>query len=215
MLWFVFLASLAALLLSGCMQSGSEPGIRSTVTVQKGGPGPLVSPSAGYTNDLEALHNRPLADNPQIVPALKADIRTKTPPYIYELARRTCETDQQESVIWLLTGYFRANYDAAKCTDTTARQGVVQLFALAPKVGKAVHAISAENREKYKRLWAAAFDLEATFPEDSDPRWICVYGMKAVMAALEKKEIRDWAKPKTEWGNIRAVVKARIIATLN
>lgn len=180
--------------------------------VQKGGllrqP---ISPSAGYTKELEALHNRPMSENAQIVPDLEAKIRTLPPPYLYELARRTFDTDRRKSFVWFLTGYLRAAYDASKCTDKSAGQGVLQLPALAPRVAKALFA----DKKAINKIMAEALERENSFPENSDPRWICFHGMKAMMAAMEKRPFSNWAKPQSEWAALRAELMAEIKATLN
>ena len=176
------------------------------VKTSRGIPTQPVSPSAGYVEELEKLHKRPMSDNANIVPALKANIRTLTPPYLYELARRTFDADRRESSIWFITGYLRAAYDALKCTDRSARQGVRQLPNLAPRVAK----ILAADRAYAKEMMLEALEREKSFPELSDPSWICFHGMKAMIAAMEHRQFTNWAKPQEQWGEIRREFMARV-----
>ncbi|MDD9903249.1 MAG: tetratricopeptide repeat protein [Rhodospirillaceae bacterium] len=152
-----------------------------TLTVQRGGlTSEPVSPSAGYSKKFEALHLRPLSESPLILPDLKAKIKDLPPPYLYELARRTFDIDKREAFVWFLTGYLRAAYDASKCTDRTAGQGILQLPNLAPRVSRALFA----DKAYAKKIMKEALERERAFPEDSNPSWICFHGMKAMVAAM-------------------------------
>ncbi|WP_342736173.1 tetratricopeptide repeat protein [Bradyrhizobium sp. B117] len=78
---------------------------------------------AGLTKEFEALHRRPLNDE-QIVGQLKSQLRSLSPPFIFELARRTFALDKQDAMTFFWLARLRAYYDATRCTDATAGQGI-------------------------------------------------------------------------------------------
>ena len=144
---------------------------------------------------LEALHLRPLSESPLILPDIKAKIKALPPPYLYELARRTFDIDKREAFVWFLTSYLRAAYDASKCTDRTAGQGILQLPNLAPPVSRALFA----DKAYAKKIMKEALERERAFPEDSNPSWVCFHGIKAMVAAMQKRQFVDWTIPQSQW----------------
>lgn len=162
---------------------------------QKGLPKEPVSPSAGFTKDFEALHRRPLTENAVLVPQLKANLATLPTPYIFELARRTFVDDKPEGVTLFWLARLRAIYDATRCTDGTAAQGILQWNAI---VGDVLRYIG-ENPEVSRTSKLAAIQRESALPANTSPQWICVHGIKAVLAASRGQPMENWLKPEADW----------------
>lgn len=99
-----------------------EPG---RLIVKDGLPTSLVPPSAGFTRHFEELHERPFSENVFVIPWLKDNIYDLPPPYLYELARRVFQTDPEEACVWFWLGSIRCRYDAYRCVDKTAGQGIL------------------------------------------------------------------------------------------
>jgi len=71
------------------------------------------------------------------VPWLTAHAGELQPAFTSELSRRLVESGRQEEGFeWFAVGMLRANYDARRCVDPTAYQGIMVLPQLAPNVTK-------------------------------------------------------------------------------
>ncbi|PIW28878.1 MAG: hypothetical protein COW30_06420 [Rhodospirillales bacterium CG15_BIG_FIL_POST_REV_8_21_14_020_66_15] len=170
----------------------------------------LLPPSVGYTEHLEKLHLRPMENSAEIVAELKKDSAKLKPPYLYELARRLWPTDQSEAISWYLAGYMRAKFDAFKCKDKSARGGYRLLSALAPEVAKGL-------RERTDLLIAAgqkALEIEATYPVNTDPIWICRHGLDTMIAGLEKKPLIEYTTDPKTWPEIREKLRSGLLVGL-
>ena len=109
-------------------------GAKSAVTASYGN---VHIPDANETrgNDpFSILHGKPLSENTVLVQQLSANANVLTPQYIYELARRLWTNDRPKAMEWLAVGMARARYDALRCIDKSAQQGIAFLPAIAPDV---------------------------------------------------------------------------------
>lgn len=176
------------------------------LTVQRGVSSIPVPRGAGYTKEFEALHNRSMADSALIAASLKTAITKLPPPYLFELARRTFDTDKQEAITWYLLGIVRSRYDALRCTDKTSHQGVLFLPRLAPRVARALK----EDKLLTRKAAAAALERESGFPADSNPYWICTHGLQAIGAAMERKPLEDWWVAEERWPEIREKLRSSL-----
>ena len=170
----------------------------------------LLPPSVGYTEHMEEMHLKPMEESPEIIAELKKDAKTLKPPYLYELARRLWPTNQSEAISWYLAGYMRAKFDALKCKDKSARGGYRLLSSLAPDVAKGL-------RNRTDILIAAgerALEIEATYPTDTDPSWICGHGMDTIIAGLEKKPILEYTTHPAAWPELREQLRSNLLPSL-
>lgn len=117
-------------------------------------------------------------------PSLQQELLSKRndlpPPFLYDLAEYTFDTDPKAAVGWYSLGRIRARLDAALCTDTTARQGIAYLAGRAPRVAAYIRANPKE---------AGAIGLEVLAGDEvlksrASPWWICSHGVRAISNAL-------------------------------
>jgi len=173
------------------------------MSVQQGMMKEPVSPSAGYTPQFDALHRQPTENNAAVIAQIKSQMKTLPPPYLYELARRVFPDDNQEGVTWFWLARMRATYDAERCTDQTAGQGIQQWNAITDNVV----AFIKDHPEASRRGKRQALDREASLPPDNSPEWICVNGIQAAFAGMQGKKLENWLKPATEWPGIRQKIR--------
>jgi hypothetical protein len=147
------------------------------------------------------VRNIPQAHDAVVTAWIKANSSRLMPAYLYELAGRLWRHDQQQAFEWYAVGSVRARYDALRCLDPTAGQGILVLPRLAEDVAKAVETRRAEFGEAGLRAMTRA-DL---FADAVSPIWICLHGIGALNQAIQGRPTQqsDLVKPPGEWPEIR------------
>lgn len=169
----------------------------------------IPDPKAAKTADpFSALHDRPMAENAVLVPQLIASANAVPPQYLYELARRLWLTDRPSAMEWLAVGMARARYDASRCVDKSAKQGIAFLALLAPDVMTGVK----ENRKAFSEAGRRALGRPDLYADAVSPAWICSHGIKTISMALEGKKVTesDWLRPPTEWASLKSDASAEL-----
>ena len=85
-------------------------------------------------------------------------------------------TDPHRAIMWYWLGKMRANYDAMRCADESARRGVPALNEHVPDVVLYIQAHPHESS-------AAGFETlawDAERPSLASPLWICFHGMTSL-----------------------------------
>jgi len=164
------------------------------IVQEKGVPTSPVAPSAGFSKEVARLYQRPMSENARIVPALKAKLTELSPPYLFELSRRTFVTDKDEAVAIFWLAKLRAGYDTSRCTDTTVGGGVVMWNQTVADVIRYIQAHPSISKQGMKK----ALEREKAFPTDTSPAWICFHGIQAVSAAFAGKQLENWHKPRAQ-----------------
>lgn len=178
--------------------------------VEKGLPKTPIAPSAGFTKEFQQLYHQPLSKNDEIIKDLEGRLLELTPPYIYELARRIFMTDKQQGLAYFWLARHRSAYDASRCTDRTAGQGIIQWTAIVRDI---VGHIKKEP-QKSRVAKMMALHLNKQFMDDPSPSWICFHGMKAITASLNNKKFENWLKPEAEWDALKKQNEERMIAAI-
>jgi hypothetical protein len=134
------------------------------------------------------------------------------PAYIYELARRTCATDPDRAIYIFNLAGSRMRYDAFRCVDETALEGIAATIASLPMPECRVLLDMKKTVAALKKLRASP----APFASKASPWWICSHGMAAVEAGLANKELApsDWEKPEAEWDGVRREIAEQIDYTI-
>lgn len=168
------------------------------IEVQKGGEQPLLPRSVGFTEEFEKIHNNKNDD--EVINLIKPTIESTTYPYLYEYAIRIASKEPENAIIIFSRAGIRARYDAMRCSDATARQGI----SFWPRLAQNVKDIA--KKEPYSSqidsYMEKAIELEvAAFPnyKDQKPSTVCFHGMNAVIAGLNKQEYKDWYIPEDKW----------------
>jgi len=165
----------------------------------------LLAPSQpvpGDPDELMRLHDNP--DGAAVIAELTPRLKDVPPAYLYEYARRVFEVNAAEGFKWFWVAQVRARYDALRCTDTTAHQGVLALPELASNVVKAIQADELASARQIEPAMAE----ETTFPANTNPAWICVHGAKASTAIRIGDKLPNWVISEWDWSSLRQKVRA-------
>lgn len=157
----------------------------------------------------QALRAQPAAEDSVIVPWLIRHSAELTPVFTYELSRRLWDQGRyDEAFEWYATGAIRARYDAIRCVDATAPQGVMFLPQAAQNVALGIEG----RRAEYGRAGLRALARPDLFTSTVSPWWICSHGIKAVRGALQGQALDqpDWLKPQSEWPELQAKLVAAL-----
>ena len=161
--------------------------------------------------DFATLRQIPGDKNTALVPWLMANAHTLPPSFVFETARRLWEIGRRDEAFeWFALAYARARYDAARCVDTTAPQGIAGL----PPIAANVQAGIDQFRSEFGAAGLRALSRPDAFSSAVSPWWICSHGIAAVRAGLEKRSIdqSDWLKPEAEWTALRSKVTEQLTA---
>lgn len=151
------------------------------------------------------LHDKPLSESPTLIPELMAKANNSPPAYLFELARRLWPDDKPAALEWYAVGMARARYDAMRCVDPTARQGIDFLPMIAPEVMEGIKA----NRKEFGEAGQRALARQDLFVDTPSPQWICTQGMAAINAAIQGKPLseQNYFRPIAEWAAIRSEIR--------
>lgn len=154
------------------------------------------------------LRERPLFESVILIPQLMAGANTLSPPYLYELARRLWPSDKSGAMEWFALAMVRARYDAFRCVDATARQGINYLPQIAPEVVTGIES----DRKAFGDAGRRALARSDVFVDSISPIWICSHGMATINSALQGRPLaeRDWLRPSSEWDSIRSEVRSEL-----
>lgn len=157
------------------------------------------------TQVLTALRQAPASQDDMIIPWITNNARNLPPAFLYELSRRLWNRQRsQEAFEWYALGGLRARYDAARCIDKTAPQGIAYLPALASDVSTGIQ----QQRAEYGRAGLRALERTDLLSSTVSPWWICSHGIDAAIAASEKRQMDKarWLKPESEWDALRTAI---------
>ena len=197
---------------AGAQQAGQNPQLdveqRGNVTdVTIGGPG-----WGGVIKDIQAVRALPADKDAEVIDKLQKDIDVNPPAYIYELVRRLCPSDPQRAMYLFAVAGSRMRYDAFRCVDESALEGIsTTLMSLPMPDCKAL-----ANDKLIMAQLRKSRDSKELFTSKASPWWMCSHGMEAMGAALDKKSLQtsDWLKPESEWPAIRQTILGDLDATV-
>lgn len=200
--------ALLVMSLVAVVAGGANWGRAAEISEVKGASVPLLdnvrimdAKEARRNDPFTMLHDKPTSENGKIIPQLVANSNVLPPPYLYELSRRLWPTDKSASMEWLAIGMARARYDALRCADKTARQGIQFLPMIAPDVIKGLE----QDRKAFGEAGKHALTKSDLFVDAVSPMWICMHGMGAINSALQGKKLAEseWLVPASEWAALR------------
>ena len=208
----------AAILMIAALPAASEqaPETPQIVIEQEGKVTKVSVGGGGWEGVIEAvqkLRELPADKSAQVVDVLQKNMDALPPAYIYELARRTCTSDPDRAVYLFNLAGSRARYDAFRCVDETAQEGIAATLMSLPMPECKALGDTAKMVAALKKLRTS----KEQFASTASPWWICSHGMAAVMAGLMNQSLAtsEWEKPKAEWDTAKREVVDGIDETIN
>ena len=149
----------------------------------------------------KAIRELPPGLDPKVAHWINGNTNYLPPAFLYELSRRLMSIDKDTAMEWFAIARIRAHYDAFRCADKTSRQGILELPQIASEVAR--HWES--HRQEYGQAGLKALARPDLFTDQVSPLWICIHGMRAVLAGLEKKALtkEQWFVPEGDWPKIK------------
>lgn len=166
---------------------------------------PDIPPNFGFDLDFQAIHDAPY-DDVETLARLEKGAASMPTPYLYELARRLAATDASRSLQTYLVARTRLTYDASRCADPSALEGVRAWDML---VEPDIRFLFVAGRPS-NAVVDAALAEEAKLPADTEPWWICRSGMNAMAAAAKGAPGPLKLKPAAEWPELRKMAQMRL-----
>jgi len=166
---------------------------------------PDIPPNFGFDPDFQAVHDAPY-DDAATLTKLEKDAAAMPTPYLYELARRLAVRDPGRGLQTYLVARTRMAYDAGRCADPAALES---LRAWDLVVAPDLRFLFAAGRPSHATV-QSALAVEATFPADTQPWWVCRSGMSAMSSAMAGEAGHLRLKPASEWPEIRRAARMQL-----
>jgi len=168
---------------------------------------PDIPPSFGFDPDFQTIHDAPYDDAGTLV-RLEKEAASLPTPYLYELARRLAAKSPERSLQTYLVARTRMTYDANRCSDSSALEGIRAWDML---VAPEIRFLFVTGRPS-RSVVSNALAEEAKLPSNVEPWWICRSGMSSMMAAMKGTPEPLKLKPESEWPALRITAQSGLRA---
>lgn len=109
------------------------------------------------------------------IAAITADSSHYAPPVLYALSSALFQEGRKdEAAFWFYAGQLRGRFDANRCNDISARQGVA---VLNQTFGTPINQFMFKDLPKLKALIPRVVEWDGTTPYNYDHRWIHLHGI--------------------------------------
>ncbi|WP_420431777.1 hypothetical protein [Hyphobacterium sp.] len=153
----------------------------------------------------------------EIADQLFAARDTIPPGMLFEAARRYASFDQEQAVYVFLLARARTLYDALRCVDSTATEGIPVITDMAGNEVVALMNINEEGggaarTERMQRALQRLLDSGETFNSTFSPWWICSASDSAFFAAVNAATMPqdEWLKQEVVWPTVQEQVRRNI-----
>lgn len=134
------------------------------------------------------------SDKREAMREVQRSASSHNPLVLYALANALVEDYSERAIFWYHVGRLRAVYDALRCRDKSAQNGLLELRKrLSPELG----ANQFYRRDRLVAIAQKAIEWDAANPRDYDQRWVALHGK--VAAASEGKDEAEIFVPESEW----------------
>lgn len=138
-------------------------------------------------------------ENDALIDTIEKHADHYQPPVFFPLATLLYrQGDLEHAIFWFNAGRLRANYDAVRCTDVTARSAVE---ALVTQVPTELRKDQFSDLPKLKKIIAKVIKWDAATPHNYDQRWINLHGMAAMNEGLgnHAQSPQPLSVPEDQW----------------
>lgn len=122
------------------------------------------------------------------------DPGAQMPPVLYALANTLSEDHPEEAIFWYHVGRMRAVYDALRCRDKSAYDGMQELRK---SLSHGLVSSQYFRRERLVGIAVKAIDWDLKNPRKYDQRWIALYGKLAASSPGTNPD--EVTVPESEW----------------
>ncbi len=108
-----------------------------------------------------------------------------------------------EAAFWFYASMLRIRFDAQRCADPSAREGVA---VVGRQYGKNIQRYAMQDPESLERLLARVVDWDRKTPHDYDHRWVNLYGSNILpVTAAERSAVGrpgPMSVPRRRWDDL-------------
>ena len=157
--------------------------------------------TSGTIRDMTILAKGSDAEKDALVKKIKKHPGDYAPPVFMFMARRLYEKkDAEGAYFWFCFGRMRGRYDAARCADVSAREGIGMMVAnVQPELRQYPIKMKPDEIVPFAKT---VVKLDSDTPYNYDHRWLNMHGMGAFTG--EKSEL---SLPESEWPNLLKKVR--------
>jgi len=163
---------------------------------------------------IQLLANRSVEDRRRTIEQIKAAPDKYAPPVLYLLSKVLFQDGKRdEGAFWFYAGQLRANFDASRCADESAREAV---SVLDKEYAALINRYTLRDLPKLEQLVNQVIEWDRKTPHNYDHRWINLHGMGAMMAGLNVDGAAAkpgvLSLPKEQWDEIAEKTRADYLA---
>lgn len=188
-------------------RSTKTPGQSMGLSVQRSGNTTNISISSLTLSAQNLLfgviRKLPASQDEAVIAWAQRHERHLTPVFLFEMARRLWDKNHEEAFEWYALASIRARYDAMRCTDSSAPQGVLMLPQAAQNVLEGIE----KERKLFGTAGLRALAQPRAFTSSVSPWWICSHGMGAINAAINKKPLENWLTVESSWDEAKEKIR--------
>lgn len=200
-----------------CGGAGADPTISPSEPLRRhGGQTTTVVPQGQYASIdtrptlalTRALYATTAHENDNLIHDITENPAAFDPPTLFALAStlfRQGSTD--DAVFWLNAARIRAEFDAQRCADVSARSAVGDLVRQMPR-----ELIIAQFRDRValEKILDRAISWDDATPYRYDYRWINLHGVIAIQSGLGGASTQPMTLPREQWPSISQAVHTAI-----
>lgn len=157
---------------------------------------------------VQALASTGAHENDALLSEIAANAGNYPPPVLFAMTRVLyAQGRTDDAIFWFNAARLRANYDALRCADASARVGVGELMKMIPLE---LRRAQFDNLPRLKETVERAIRWDEDTPSHYDPRWINPYGLDAAAGHTGPQSV-----PEREWPALAASTRNDYLASLN
>ncbi len=146
--------------------------------------------------DMKVFAGHDAAEKDALVNKIRDHPGDYAPPVYMLMARRLYETgDAENAYFWFSFGRLRGQYDAARCADLSARDGIdVMVMNLDPELRRFPAKMKPDDIVPFARR---VVKLDSDTPYNYDHRWLNLHGLGVFIGGQ-----REFSLPQSQWPDL-------------
>jgi hypothetical protein len=160
--------------------------------------------TSGIIRDMTILAKGSDAEKDALVKKIAVHPGDYAPPVFMLMARRLYEKkDAEGAYFWFSFGRLRGRYDASRCADVSAREGIdVMIMNLDEQVPELRRYPAKMKPDDIVPFAKKIMELDSDTPYNYDQRWLNLHGMGAFTGGKQELSL-----PESEWPDLLRKVR--------
>jgi hypothetical protein len=183
----------------------------------------LVKPQGEYatidtrlaTTTVLKLRDTAGHENDELISDVENNSGNYAPPVLFMLATVLYKQGRSDDAIfWFNAARLRANFDAARCADESAKSGVPELVAQIPIQ---LRRSQFDDPAKLRDIVHRVVRWDESTPYNYDYRWINLHGMNAMLSGMGNADVakKPLSLPPDEWDALAQKTRTDYLGSLD